>query len=51
VIRPKKLPQAMVPTSNLMNKIVEDMADKFPLTDMLFKSMREYAEDEEIKDY
>ena len=34
-----------------MNKLVEDMADKFPLTDVLFKTMREYAEDEEIKDY
>ena len=34
-----------------MNKMVEDMTEKFPLTDVLFRTMREYAEDEEIKDY
>ena len=31
--------------------MVEDMEAKFPLTEYLFKCMRDYADEEEIKDY
>ena len=51
LIKPKKVPKGEVMTQNLMNRMVEDMEAKFPLTEYVFKCMRDYAEDEEIRDY
>lgn len=45
------LPPKQIRTETLFNKTVENASEKFPITNTLFRTMREYSEDEEIKEY
>ena len=41
----------MIKKETLRNKMVEGAKPKFPVTDVLFKTMREYCEEEEITEF
>lgn len=50
IIQPVR-PLSKVRDETLFNKDVEHVQSKCPVTHTLFKTMREYSEDEEIKEY